>query len=188
MPSLVTHMSKIGRQPVPIPEKVTAKIAGDILEISGPKGNLTLTVHPEVTVAIEANQLVVRAKKSDKFSRSLHGLTKALIANMVEGVTQGFEKRLELVGTGYRVQQQGKNLRFSLGFSHEVEFPTPEGVEVKAEGQNKIVVTGSNKQLVGQAAADIRALRSPEPYKGKGIRYEGEVVRRKAGKQVKAAE
>lgn len=180
-------MSKIGRQPVKIPENVNAILTGGTVAVTGPKGNLKLDLKPEVQVTIKDGQILVTVKKADKFSRALHGLTKALIANMVAGVSEGFTKKLELVGTGYRVQQQGKDLRFSLGFSHEVPFPSPEGIELKADGQNKIIVSGTDRQLVGQTAADIRSLRPPEPYKGKGIRYEGEVVRRKAGKQVKAA-
>jgi large subunit ribosomal protein L6 len=181
-------MSRIGRQPVPIPEGVTVQTAAGEVEVKGPKGVLKIALRPEVTVTVAGTQVQVTVKKQDKQSRSLHGLTRSLIKNMVVGVTQGFEKRLELVGTGYRVKQEGKNLQFSLGLSHPVDFQAPEGVVLVADGQNKVVVTGNDKQLVGQAAANIRALRPPEPYKGKGIRHEGEIVKRKAGKQAKAAE
>lgn len=181
-------MSRIGRQPVKIPEGVTVEVAGGALSVSGPKGKLSLVLRPEVQVTVADTQATVGVKKQDKFSRSLHGLVRSLLANMVRGVTQGFQRRLELVGTGYRVKQEGKGLQFSLGLSHPIDFPAPEGVELKADGQNKVMVSGINKQLVGQAAANIRHLRPPEPYKGKGIRYEGEVVKRKVGKQAKAAE
>jgi len=181
-------MSRVGKQPVMIPDKVTVKVTGGVVEVTGPKGNLSLTLRPEVQVEASDDQVKVTIKKEDKLSKGLFGLTRSLIANMVLGVTEGFEKRLELVGTGYRVKQQGKGLQFSLGLSHPVDFQPPEEVEVKAEGQNKVVVSGIGKQLVGQAAANIRALRPPEPYKGKGIRYEGEIVRRKVGKQAKATE
>ena len=139
-------------------------------------------------MAIVGKEVQVAIKKQDKLSRSLHGLIRSLIKNMVIGVTQGFKRRLELVGTGYRVKQEGRNLQFSLGLSHPVDFQAPEGVTLVADGQNKVVVTGNDKQLVGQTAANIRALRPPEPYKGKGIRHEGETVKRKSGKQAKAAE
>ena len=181
-------MSKIGRQPVSIPESVKISESKGTVKVFGPKGTLELQVRPEVRVEIKDNQVVVTIKKQDKLSRGLYGLTRSLIANMVIGVTEGFEKTLVLEGTGYRVHQQGKNLKFSLGFSHEIDFEAPEGIEIKAEDQKKVIVSGIDKEKVGQVAANIRDLRPPEPYKGKGIRYEGEKVRRKAGKQVKTAE
>ena len=181
-------MSKIGTQPISIPEGVKIEISGGQVVILGPKGELKLKTRPEVKVEIVKDKVEVGIKKKDKLSRSLHGLTRSLINNMIEGVTRGFEKKLELVGTGYRVYKEEDNLRFSLGFSHDIDFKPPEGIELKTEGQNKVMVSGIDKQLVGQTAANIRALRPPEPYKGKGIRYEDEVVRRKVGKQAKATE
>lgn len=182
------YMSRVGKEPVKIPEGVTVQVTSGEVEIKGTKGSLKLNLRPEVKVKVEDDQIKVEVTKKDKFTRSLHGLTRSLLANMVIGVTSGFEKRLELVGTGYRVSQKGKDLQFSLGLSHQVDFEPPEGVELKADGQNKVIVTGLDKQLVGQVAANVRALKPPEPYKGKGIRYQGEMVQRKAGKQAKATE
>jgi len=181
-------MSKIGKQPLAIPPGATVKMDGRTVLVSGPKGNLDLKLLPGINAEIKDDQLVVSASGVGKAVRSAHGLIRSLLANMLKGATQEFTKKLELVGTGYRVQLQGKILQLALGFSHEIRFEPPEGVTLAVEGQNKVVVSGIDKQLVGQTAANIRALRPPEPYKGKGIRYEGEVVRKKAGKQVKAVE
>ncbi|OGD63836.1 50S ribosomal protein L6 [Candidatus Beckwithbacteria bacterium RBG_13_42_9] len=181
-------MSRVGKQILAIPQGLTVKVEGKIVTVTGPKGTLSLKLNPEVTVEVKNSLLEVKAKGNSKYVQSLHGLIRSLLANMVKGLTKGFEKRLELVGTGYRVQPQGKGLKFSLGLSHEVNFEPPEGVTLTVEGQNKIVVSGADSRLVGQIGANIRKLRPPEPYKGKGIRYAGEVIRKKAGKQVKAAE
>lgn len=171
--------------PITLPESTTATISGHIVTVKGPKGELKYTLHPLIKVRQEDNQLVVERQAESKFSRALHGLHRSLLSNAITGVTEGFQKRLELVGTGYRVAKAGDNLSLQLGFSHPIEVKPRLGITFITEGQNKIVVQGADKQLVGQAAADIRALRKPEPYKGKGIRYEGEVVRRKAGKAAK---
>ena len=180
-------MSKIGRLPITIPQAVTLTIAGNVVTVKGPKGELTYTVPKRITVEQAEGQLVVSRKSEEKSVRALHGLTRALIDNMVTGVTDGFTKNLELVGTGYRARLEGTKLILSLGFSHEVEFVPPAGISLKVENTNLITITGFDRQAVGQAAAVIRAYKKPEPYKGKGIRYAGEVVRRKAGKAAKAA-
>lgn len=175
-------MSRIGRKPIPIPEGVEVKIEGKVVTVKGPKGVLTHTVPPEIDVVIEDGEIKVQRKGDNRRSKALHGLTRTLIANMVKGVTEGFEKRLEIVGVGYRAQLEGNALRLSLGYSHPVIYPIPEGIEIQVPQPTKIVVRGIDKQRVGQVAAEIRAFRKPDSYKGKGIRYEGEVVRLKAGK------
>ncbi|RKQ85555.1 50S ribosomal protein L6 [Brockia lithotrophica] len=179
-------MSRIGRKPIPIPPGVSVSLEGRRVSVKGPKGTLELEVHPEVEVAVEDGSLVVRRKGDEKFQRAMHGTTRALLANLVEGVTKGFEVRLDIVGVGYRAQKQGKKLVLSLGYSHPVEFDPPEGIEFDVPQPTKIVVRGIDKQKVGLVAANIRAARPPEPYKGKGIRYEGEEVHLKAGKAGKA--
>jgi len=175
-------MSRIGRKPIPIPQGVEVKIEGKVVTVKGPKGVLSHTVPAEIEVTLEDGEIRVHRKSDNKRSKALHGLTRTLIANMVTGVTEGFEKRLEIVGVGYRAQLEGKALRLSLGYSHPVIYPIPEGIEIEVPQPTKIVVRGIDKQKVGQVAAEIRALRKPDSYKGKGIRYEGEVVRLKAGK------
>lgn len=179
-------MSKIGRVPVKIPSDVTITQDQNKLMVKGGKGQLELTIHPLVKLTMSAEEVVVAPADETKFARSLYGTYQRLISNMVTGVSQGFEKTLELVGTGYRVAKQGSKIVLSLGLSHPVEYTAPAGVTVDVEGNNKIIVKGIDKQLVGQVAAIIRSFRSPEPYKGKGIRYQDEVVRRKAGKAAKA--
>ncbi|MBE3550195.1 MAG: LSU ribosomal protein L6p (L9e) [Brockia lithotrophica] len=179
-------MSRIGRKPIPIPPGVSVSLEGRRVSVKGPKGTLELEVHPEVEVAVEDGSLVVRRKGDEKFQRAMHGTTRALLANLVEGVTKGFEVRLDIVGVGYRAQKQGKKLVLSLGYSHPVEFDPPEGIEFDVPQPTKIVVRGIDKQKVGLVAANVRAARPPEPYKGKGIRYEGEEVHLKAGKAGKA--
>jgi large subunit ribosomal protein L6 len=180
-------MSKIGRLPITIPSGVTLTIAGRLITVKGPKGELTYATPAKISVKQEENKVVVERSSEDKPVRALHGLTRALIANMVTGVSVGFTKTLELVGTGYRARMEGTTLVLSLGFSHEIKFPSPEGIAIKVDNTNLITLTGSDRQAVGQAAAVIRAYKKPEPYKGKGIRYTGEIVRRKAGKAAKAA-
>ena len=175
-------MSRIGRMPVPVPAGVRAEIAGRQITVTGPKGTLTLEVASPIEVKEEAGQLLVTRPDDERDSRALHGLTRTLVANMVTGVTSGFEKALEIVGTGYRVAAKGADLEFQLGFSHPVLVTAPEGITFQVESPVKFRVMGMDKQKVGEVAANIRKIRKPEPYKGKGVRYEGEVIRRKAGK------
>ncbi len=175
-------MSRIGKRPIPIPEGVEVKVEGAKVEVKGPKGTLSHEVPPEIQVEVSDGQIWVRRRDDSRRAKSLHGLNRTLIANMVEGVTKGFEKRLEIVGIGYRAALEGKALKLTLGFSHPVIYPIPEGIEIVVDNPTSIVVRGIDKQRVGQVAAEIRALKKPEPYKGKGIRYAGEEVRRKAGK------
>ncbi len=175
-------MSRIGRQPVGVPSGVDIKLDGVHLVVKGPKGQLELDVHPEMQVSVDDGQLTVARPSDKKEHRALHGLTRALINNMVTGVTEGFERSLEIVGVGYRAEMKGKGLTLSLGFSHTIDYPAPEGIEFEVPQPTNIVVRGIDKQKVGQVAAEIRAFRPPEPYKGKGVRYAGEHVRRKAGK------
>jgi large subunit ribosomal protein L6 len=175
-------MSRIGRLPIDIPSGVTVSADNGVIAVKGPKGELSLTVASPIEVAIADNQVVVTRPNDERLSRSLHGLTRTLISNQIIGVTEGYTKGLEVVGTGYRVAAKGESLEFALGYSHSITVDPPAGISFTVEGQNKILVSGIDKQAVGEVAANIRKLRKPEPYKGKGIRYEGEVVRRKAGK------
>ncbi len=175
-------MSRIGNQPIELPQGVEVKVDGTTVRVKGPKGQLERQVRPEVKVAVEDGQVVVTRSSDVKQHRAYHGLTRALVANMVEGVSAGFRKGLEIVGVGYRADKRGKDLVLTVGYSHEVKYPQPEGIDISTPTQTTIVVEGIDKQKVGQVAAELRAVRPPEPYKGKGIRYEGEQVRRKAGK------
>ncbi|KQV07188.1 50S ribosomal protein L6 [Leifsonia sp. Root112D2] len=175
-------MSRIGRLPISIPAGVDVKIDGRAVTVKGPKGELSLTVASPIEVKIEEGQVLVTRPDDERESRSLHGLTRTLINNQIIGVTEGYSKGLEIVGTGYRVAQKGNSLEFALGFSHPVTVQPPAGISFVIEGNNKVTVSGIDKQAVGEAAANIRKIRKPEPYKGKGVRYAGEVVRRKAGK------
>ncbi len=177
-------MSRIGRLPVPIPDGVTVTLNDGVLTVKGPKGELSFRVHPEMKVVIdtEAREIRVERPSDRKIHRALHGTTRQIIANMVRGVTQGYEKVLKVVGKGYRVQQRGKDIVFNVGFAHEVVFTPPPDVQVTVEGQDTVKVSGIDKQRVGQVAADIRAIRPPDPYKGKGIRYADEVLILKPGK------
>ena len=175
-------MSRIGKKPVEVPGGVTPRLDGGVLHVKGPKGALSLEVHPEMELSIEDGLLTVVRPSEAARHKALHGLTRSLIANMVEGVTDGFSKRLEIVGVGYRAEKTGKGINLHLGFSHIVEYTAPEGIELEVPKQTEVVVSGPDKQLVGQVAAEIRGFRPPEPYKGKGVRYAGEQVRRKAGK------
>jgi large subunit ribosomal protein L6 len=175
-------MSRIGRQPITIPSGVTAKVDGREVTVSGPKGTLTMTVAEPITVSEEEGALVVSRPDDERDSKARHGLTRTLVNNMVIGVTEGYEKGLEIVGTGYRVAAKGSDLEFQLGFSHPVVVTPPDGITFQVESPVKFKVMGIDKQKVGEVAANIRKIRKPEPYKGKGVRYEGEVVRRKAGK------
>ncbi|MEV8249309.1 50S ribosomal protein L6 [Microbacterium sp. NPDC076768] len=178
-------MSRIGRLPIDVPADVTISVNGREVAVKGPKGELTLTVANPIEVAVEENQILVSRPDDERESRSLHGLTRTLINNNIIGVTQGYTKGLEVVGTGYRVQQKGSSVEFALGFSHPVLIDPPAGITLTVEGTTKLTVSGIDKQAVGEAAANIRKIRKPEPYKGKGVRYAGEVVRRKAGKSGK---
>ena len=175
-------MSRIGKKPISLPAGVKVTVDGNTVTVQGPKGTLTQALPEEITITQEDNQILVQRANDDKQQRSFHGLSRALIANMVEGVTNGFEKKLELVGVGYRAQMQGKKLVISIGFSHPVEVDAPEGIEFEVPAPTRITIKGIDKQLVGNTAAHIRAIRKPEPYKGKGIKYENEHIRRKAGK------
>lgn len=175
-------MSRIGRKPIPLPKGVEIKTEGNSIQVKGPKGTLTMDIMPLITVTVEDGQVIVARQSDVKPVRAAHGMTRAMIANMITGVNTGFEKVLEIVGVGYRAQLQGKNLVLSLGFSHPVEVVPPAGIEFTADSPIKISVRGIDRQLVGQVAANIRGYRPPEPYKGKGIRYAGEYVIRKAGK------
>lgn len=175
-------MSRIGKLPIAIPGGVDVKIDGQQVTVKGSKGELSLVVSEPIRVAVEDGQILVTRPNDERESRALHGLSRTLIFNNIIGVTEGYAKQLEVVGTGYRVQQKGSDLELALGFSHPVSFTAPEGITLVVEGANKITVSGISKQAVGEAAANIRKLKKPEPYKGKGIRYADEVVRRKAGK------
>jgi large subunit ribosomal protein L6 len=175
-------MSRIGRLPIDIPSGVDVVVDGRDVSVKGPKGQLALTVAQPITVAIQEGRVVVTRPDDERESRSLHGLTRTLIANNIQGVTQGYSKSLDVVGTGYRVQARGANVEFALGFSHPVVVEPPAGITFTVEGNNRLTVSGIDKQAVGETAANIRKIRKPEPYKGKGVRYTGEVVRRKAGK------
>jgi large subunit ribosomal protein L6 len=175
-------MSRIGKLPIPVPSGVSATIEGQSVTITGPKGTLSLNVAEPITVKEEDGSLIVSRPNDEGPAKALHGLTRTLVNNMVTGVTEGYTKTLELVGTGYRVTAKGQDLEFALGFSHSITIKAPAGISFAVENPNKFSVVGIDKQLVGETAANIRKLRKPEPYKGKGVRYENEVVRRKAGK------
>ena len=175
-------MSRIGRLPIDIPAGVTVSVDGQDVTVTGPKGELALSVAKPIEVKVEENQVLVSRPDDERESRSLHGLTRTLINNNIIGVTQGYTKGLEVVGTGYRVAQKGTAVEFALGFSHPVLVEAPAGITLTVEGNNKLTVSGIDKQAVGEVAANIRKIRKPEPYKGKGVRYAGEHVRRKAGK------
>ncbi|MBP3599500.1 MAG: 50S ribosomal protein L6 [Clostridia bacterium] len=180
-------MSRIGKKPITIPAGVDVKINGSEVTVKGPKGELKNTFNADMSIAVEGSEIIVTRPTDNKEHRSLHGLTRTLIANMVEGVTKGFTKELEVNGVGYRVQKQGKNLVMNLGFSHQVIMEEIPGITIEAPTPNKIVISGADKQMVGQFAAEVREKRPPEPYKGKGIKYVDEYIRRKEGKAAKGA-
>ena len=175
-------MSRIGKRPITIPAKVQVTIDGSHIAVKGPKGELSRSLPAAVNVQQEGETLLVNRQDESRTSRQLHGLSRTLVANMVEGVSEGFQRRLEIQGVGYRAQVQGRNLTLNVGYSHPVQIEPPEGVDLVVENNTNVIVSGFNKELVGNTAAKIRSVRPPEPYKGKGIRYAGEVVRRKAGK------
>jgi len=175
-------MSRIGKQPIEVPQGADVTLNGQTVRVKGPKGELTFDVHPDITVMLDDRVVRVTRQSDVPRHRALHGMTRMLVANMVEGVMTGFSKTLEIQGVGYRVLKKGSGIELQLGFSHTIEYSAPDGVSLDLPDQTTIVVTGADKQKVGQAAAEIRSFRPPEPYKGKGIRYRGEHVRRKAGK------
>lgn len=178
-------MSRIGKMPISVPAGVEVKIDGQVIEVKGPKGTLSHTVPAPINIVFEDGTITVTRPDDERNSRSLHGLTRTLIANNIEGVTKGFTKGLEIVGTGYRVTVKGSGIEFALGYSHPIMVEPPAGITFQVDGNTKITVVGIDKQAVGEVAANLRKLRKPEPYKGKGVRYAGEVVRRKAGKSGK---
>ena len=180
-------MSRIGKEPIAVPAGVDVSVDGSRVSVKGPRGQLEQSFHPDMRILLEDGTVRVERPSDERDHRSLHGLTRTLIANMVEGVTQGYEKRLEIVGVGYRAVLKGTDLELAVGFSHPVSFQPPEGIEFEVPAPNRIVIRGIDKQLVGEIAANVRKVRKPEPYKGKGIRYEGERVRKKAGKAAKGA-
>jgi len=175
-------MSRIGRKPIEIPAGVEFSVEDNLVTVKGPKGTLTQRIHPNMEICQDGNIVTVKRPDDDKYNRSLHGLSRTLIANMVEGATKGFSKDLEVIGVGYRVSKEGKNLVMNLGYSHQVIMPEIDGITIECPSPNKITISGPDKQAVGQFAAEVRKKRPPEPYKGKGIRYAGEFVRKKDGK------
>jgi large subunit ribosomal protein L6 len=175
-------MSRIGKQPVPVPNGVTVKVDGHTIAVKGPKGELSRKLHPDLSVAYADNQVTVSRPSDEEHHKALHGLSRTLIANMIEGVTKGYQKQLEITGVGYKAEVKPYGLQLSLGFSHVIEVKAPPGIKISAPQPTQIIVDGADKETVGRLAAEIRLLRKPEPYKGKGIKYAGEIVRRKAGK------
>jgi large subunit ribosomal protein L6 len=175
-------VSRIGKKPVPIPKGIKVEVKNGVVEVSNAKSKLSAVIHPDVTVEVKGEEVIVTRHSDIKEHRSLHGLFRALIANMVKGLTVGFSRKLEMVGVGYRAEMKGKVLQLALGYSHPIVFRAPEEIKLETPTQTSILISGTDKQLVGLVAAKIRSFRPPEPYKGKGIKYEGEVVRRKAGK------
>jgi large subunit ribosomal protein L6 len=175
-------MSRIGRKPIPVPAGVAVDIDGSTVHVKGPRGEMTRTLHRDMTIRRDGDQILVERPSDNPEHRSLHGLTRTLIANMIEGVTDGYKKTLEIVGVGYRAENRPFGLNFALGYSHPIEYRAPEGIKLNAASPTVVEVTGIDKEVVGQVAAEIRSLRPPEPYKGKGVKYQGEVIRRKAGK------
>ena len=176
-------MSRIGKKPVPLPNGVTASVSGQTVEVKGPKGTRSFTATDQVDVKIEDGTISVVPRGASKLARQQWGMSRSMVANLVQGVTGGFKKELEIVGVGYRAQIQGQTLKLALGYSHDVDFPVPQGVTITCPKQTEIIVEGIDQQLVGQVAANIREWRGPEPYKGKGIRYKGEFIFRKEGKK-----
>ena len=175
-------MSRIGKMPVPVPNGVTVNIDGSKVSVKGPKGELSRTFPEGISFTLEDNTVVAARSSEESQQKALHGLSRALIANMVEGVTRGYQKQLEITGVGYKAEPKPYGLLFSLGYSHTIEFKAPQGIKLTAPQPTQVLVEGADKEIVGQVAAEIRSLRKPEPYKGKGIKYVGEKVRRKAGK------
>lgn len=179
-------MSRIGKQPIPIPQGVKVQVTDGRIAAEGPKGKLTQLVPPELAAAVDNGRLVITRTSDERHIRAIHGLTRAIAANMVHGVKTGFERKLEIVGIGYRAQMQGKNIQLALGYSHPVIFPLPEGITAEIDKQVSITLKGADKALLGETAARLRALRKPDPYKGKGVKYADEHIRRKVGKKAGA--
>lgn len=175
-------MSRIGKKSIPLPKGVTVTVEGNVVKVKGPKGELQRTVHPELSVKLENNELTVSRPSEETRHKALHGLTRTLVANMVEGTSTGFRKTLELVGVGYKAEARPYGLQLALGYSHPIEYKAPKGIKLTAPVPTQILIDGADKEMVGQVAAEIRSFRKPEPYKGKGIKYQGEQIRRKAGK------
>jgi large subunit ribosomal protein L6 len=175
-------MSRIGKKPIPVPKNVTVTIDGQNIAVKGPRGELKRRVHRDMTLSLEGEQVIVARPSDEAQHRALHGLTRTLISNMVDGVTKGFQKQLEIVGVGYKAENRPYGLQLALGYSHSIEFKAPQGIKLTAPAPTSILIDGADKEVVGQVAAEIRGLRPPEPYKGKGIKYVGEQIRRKAGK------
>jgi len=175
-------VSRIGKKPVPVPKEVTVQVSGNTVSVKGPKGELSRTLHPLMRVALDGGLVTVTRPGDEQLHKALHGLSRTLIANMIEGVARGYEKTLEIQGVGYKAEANAKGLTLNLGFSHQVVYPAPPGIKLQVENNTVVKISGPSKELVGQVAAELRSIRPPEPYKGKGIRYQGERVRRKAGK------
>ena len=175
-------MSRIGKLPVEIPAGVTVTVAGSVVTVKGPKGELKRTFHPDMRLAVDGGQVTVERPSEDAFHKALHGLSRTLVANMVEGVTKGYVKQLEITGVGYKAEVKPYGLLLSLGYSHTIEYKSPTGIKLAAPQPTQVTIEGADKEMVGQGAAELRLLRKPEPYKGKGIKYAGEQIRRKAGK------
>ena len=175
-------MSRIGKKSIPLPKGVTVTVEGNVVKVKGPKGELQRTVHPELKIALENNELTVTRPSDETRHKALHGLTRTLVANMVEGTSTGFRKTLELVGVGYKAEARPYGLQLALGYSHPIEYKAPKGIKLTAPVPTQILIDGADKEMVGQVAAEIRSFCKPEPYKGKGIKYQGEQIRRKAGK------
>jgi large subunit ribosomal protein L6 len=175
-------MSRIGRKPIPVPKNVTATIDGQTVKVKGPRGELERRLHPSMAISLDDGNITVARPSDEPGHRALHGLTRTLVANMVDGVTKGYSKQLEIIGVGYKAEARPYGLQLALGFSHPVEYRAPKGIKLTAPQPTQIIIEGADKELVGQVAAELRSLRPPEPYKGKGIKYQGEQIRRKAGK------
>jgi large subunit ribosomal protein L6 len=175
-------MSRIGKLPVDIPAGVTVSVAGSVVTVKGPKGELKRTFNPAMTIVVDGNKVQVTRPSDETLHKSLHGLSRTLIHNMIEGVTKGYSRALEITGVGYKAELKPYGLLFALGYSHQIEFKAPVGIKLSAPQPTQVLVEGADKEIVGQVAAEIRSLRKPEPYKGKGVRYAGEQIRRKAGK------
>jgi large subunit ribosomal protein L6 len=175
-------MSRIGKKPIPVPSGVTARVEGQTVSVKGPRGELSRSLHREMQIALDGDQITVARPSEEKKHKALHGLTRTLVANMVEGVSKGFVKTLELQGVGYKAEAKPYGVNLIVGFSHPVKYEAPKGIKISVEGNTVVKIEGVDKEAVGQVAAELRSVRPPEPYKGKGIRYQGEQVRRKAGK------